>query len=50
MHRFAARRRLATRSASFSSSSTPSGTASSSVLHLTYLAAARDEQHRSVPS
>ena len=52
MHRFAARD-PATRSALFSSSGTPassipSGMASS--LHLTYPAAARDEQHRSVPA
>ena len=49
MHRSAARR-PATRSAALSSSSIPSGMASSSALHPTYLAAARDEQHRSVPS
>jgi hypothetical protein len=53
MHRSAARD-PATRSALFSSSgppasSIPSGMASPS-LHLTYPAAARDEQHRSVPS
>jgi len=53
MHRFAARD-PATRSALFSSSGTPTsfippGMASPS-LHLTYPAAARDEQHRSVPA
>jgi len=51
MHRSAARNPA--RSALFSSSGTPassipSGMASS--LYLTYPAAARDEQHRSVPS